>query len=126
MAAISSSSEFLGHFSLEVVQPYARIAEVDAAAAHRLASPADNWSLFSPYSTTLSDSWENRDRRYKLSSGVSGGDFSIDESVFHPSVFPVRLAPLAGIFGTIPPAGQMGRFADGQTGLCLRLHLVLH
>lgn len=35
----------LGHNSLEMVQHYARIAEVDIEQAHRRASPADNWRL---------------------------------------------------------------------------------
>jgi integrase/recombinase XerD len=35
----------LGHSSLEMVQHYARLAEVDIKQAHRRASPADNWRL---------------------------------------------------------------------------------
>jgi len=35
----------LGHSSLEMVQHYARIAEVDVEQVHRRASPADNWHL---------------------------------------------------------------------------------
>jgi integrase/recombinase XerD len=35
----------LGHSSLEMVQHYARIAEVDVEQMHRRASPADNWHL---------------------------------------------------------------------------------
>ena len=35
----------LGHNSLEMVEHYARIAEVDIEQAHRRASPADNWHL---------------------------------------------------------------------------------
>jgi integrase/recombinase XerD len=35
----------LGHNSLEMVEHYARIAEVDVEMAHRRASPADNWRL---------------------------------------------------------------------------------
>ena len=35
----------LGHGSLDMVQHYARIAQVDVENAHRRASPADNWHL---------------------------------------------------------------------------------
>jgi integrase/recombinase XerD len=35
----------LGHGSLDMVQHYARIADVDVEQAHRKASPADNWRL---------------------------------------------------------------------------------
>jgi len=35
----------LGHHSLDMVQHYARIAEVDIERVHRRASPADNWRL---------------------------------------------------------------------------------
>ncbi len=35
----------LGHGSLDMVEHYARIAQVDVEQAHRKASPADNWRL---------------------------------------------------------------------------------
>jgi integrase/recombinase XerD len=35
----------LGHSSLDMVQHYARVAQVDVELAHRRASPADNWRL---------------------------------------------------------------------------------
>ena len=35
----------LGHNSLDMVQHYARIAEIDIEQAHRRAIPADNWRL---------------------------------------------------------------------------------
>lgn len=35
----------LGHSSLDMVRHYARVAEIDIQAAHRRASPADNWRL---------------------------------------------------------------------------------
>lgn len=35
----------LGHSSLDMVQHYARLAQVDVEQAHRRASPADNWRL---------------------------------------------------------------------------------
>jgi integrase/recombinase XerD len=37
--------QLLGHSTLEMVEHYARVAEVDVEAAHRKASPADNWRL---------------------------------------------------------------------------------
>ena len=42
---IFTLKSLLGHGSLEMVEHYARIAEVDVEAAHRKASPADNWRL---------------------------------------------------------------------------------
>jgi integrase/recombinase XerD len=35
----------LGHASLDIVQHYARIAQIDIEQAHRRASPVDNWRL---------------------------------------------------------------------------------
>ncbi|MDD5368057.1 MAG: tyrosine-type recombinase/integrase [Anaerolineaceae bacterium] len=42
---IFTLKEMLGHNSLEMVQHYARVADVDIQEAHRKASPADNWRL---------------------------------------------------------------------------------
>lgn len=42
---IFTLKSLLGHSSLDMVQHYARIAEVDVEQAHRKASPADNWRL---------------------------------------------------------------------------------
>lgn len=42
---IFTLKSLLGHGCLEMVEHYARIAEVDVEQAHRKASPADNWRL---------------------------------------------------------------------------------
>jgi integrase/recombinase XerD len=42
---IFTLKSLLGHGSLEMVEHYARIADVDVERAHRTASPADNWRL---------------------------------------------------------------------------------
>lgn len=42
---IFTLKSLLGHGSLDMVQHYARVAEVDVEQAHRKASPADNWRL---------------------------------------------------------------------------------
>ena len=42
---IFTLKSLLGYGSLDMVQHYARIAEVDIERAHRKASPADNWRL---------------------------------------------------------------------------------
>jgi len=42
---IFTLKSLLGHGSLDMVEHYARIAEVDVEQAHRKASPADNWKL---------------------------------------------------------------------------------
>ena len=42
---IFTLQSLLGHASLKMVRHYANIAEVDVQAAHRKASPADNWRL---------------------------------------------------------------------------------
>jgi len=42
---IFTLKSLLGHGSLDMVEHYARIAEVDVELAHRKASPADNWRL---------------------------------------------------------------------------------
>jgi len=42
---ILALQDLLGHSSMEMVRRYARLAEVDLAAAQKRASPADNWGL---------------------------------------------------------------------------------
>lgn len=42
---ILALQDLLGHSSMEMVRRYARMAEVDLAAAQKKASPADNWGL---------------------------------------------------------------------------------
>jgi len=42
---IFTLKEMLGHNSLEMVQHYARVADVDIQEAHRKASPKDGWGL---------------------------------------------------------------------------------
>lgn len=42
---VFSLQSLLGHSTLDMVQHYARLAEVDVEQAHRRASPADNWRL---------------------------------------------------------------------------------
>jgi integrase/recombinase XerD len=42
---IFTLKSLLGHGSLDMVEHYTRIAEVDVELAHRKASPADNWRL---------------------------------------------------------------------------------
>jgi len=42
---IFTLQKLLGHGSLDIVQHYAKLAEVDIQQAHRRASPADNWRL---------------------------------------------------------------------------------
>jgi len=37
--------QLLGHTSLEMIKRYAKIAQSDVEAAHRRASPVDNWRL---------------------------------------------------------------------------------
>lgn len=42
---VFSLQAMLGHNSLEMVQHYAKLAQIDVEQAHRKASPADNWHL---------------------------------------------------------------------------------
>jgi transcriptional regulator with XRE-family HTH domain len=44
-ADVDSALEALGHETLEMIRTYTRIAEADLVAAHRSASPVENWRL---------------------------------------------------------------------------------